>query len=322
MKYSKILSTGSYLPERVVSNDELAQTLDTSDEWITQRTGIKTRHLAAPNQSCADLAFEAAQSALQNGQIDPQTLDLIIVATSTPEHVFPSDATKLQTRLGCRPIPAFDMQAACSGFIYALVTADAFIRSGVYRRVLVVGADMFSGLVDWQDRSTAILFGDGAGAVVLEASDEAGILGSVLYSDGQYKDLLCVPRGHGSPKALSAERSPYIHMQGNAVFKVAVQSLAGLVTELLEKTGLQAEDLDFLVPHQANYRIIDSTAKHLGMSLDKVIITVDQHANTSAASIPLALDYGVRTGKIQRGHKLLLEAFGGGFAWGGCVVQF
>ncbi|MDO4436296.1 MAG: beta-ketoacyl-ACP synthase III [Cardiobacteriaceae bacterium] len=322
MKYSRILSTGSYLPERVVSNDDLAQTLDTSDEWIYTRTGIKTRHIADPSQSCGDLAYLAAESALQQGNIDPKTLDLIIVATSTPEHIFPSDATKLQLRLGCRPIPAFDMQAACSGFIYALVTADAFIRSGVYRRVLVVGADLFSNLVDWNDRATAILFGDGAGAVVLEASDEAGILDSVLYSDGQFKDLLCVPRGHGTPKALWEERSPYIHMQGNSVFKIAVQSLSGLVTELLEKTSLKPEDLDFLVPHQANYRIIKATAEHLGMPLEKVIVTVHQHANTSAASIPLALDYGVRSGKIQRGHRLLLEAFGGGFAWGGCIIKY
>lgn len=319
MKYSKIIGTGHYLPEKALTNQELEQRLDTSDEWIKTRTGISSRHIASAEQSSADLAYLASQEALLNAKIKPTDLDLIIVATSTPEHVFPSDASQLQYRLGCRPIPSFDMQAACSGFIYALVTADQLIRSGAYQRVLVVGCDVFSRILDWSDRNTAVLFGDGAGAVILEASEEAGILGSVLYSDGKQKDLLFAPCGFGST---SNEQNATVKMQGSSVFKHAVQALSGLVNELLEKTQLSPSDIDFLVPHQANLRIITATAEHLNLPMEKVITTVQHHANTSAASVPLALHYGIQSGKIQRGHKLLLEAFGAGFTWGGCIIQY
>lgn len=322
MIYSKIIGTGSYLPEKFLTNQELAQSLDTSDEWIRTRTGIGGRHIAAANESSADLAFNAAQNALQMANISADSLDLIIVATSTAEHVFPSDASQLQYRLGCRLIPAFDMQAACAGFAYAFATADMFIKSGMYRRVLVVGSDMFSSILDWSDRNTAVLFGDGAGAVILEASTTAGVLGSVLYSDGKQRELLYVPCGRGTPQNLRAERSPFIQMQGREVFKVAVTQLARMVTELLEKCAMDAAELDFLIPHQANLRIIEATAKHLGMPIEKVIVTVQEHANTSAASVPLALDFGIRSGKIRSGNKLLLEAFGAGFTWGGSIVQY
>lgn len=322
MIYSKILSTGSYLPERIMTNAELAVKIDTSDEWIRTRTGIKQRHIALPNESSNDLAYKAALSAIEHANIEPATLDLILVATSTPEHIFPGNATQLQTRLGCPPIAAFDIQAVCSGFVFALATADSFIRSGFAKRVLVVGAELFSNIVNWQDRSTAILFGDGAGAVILEADESPGIHGTVLHSDGRYKDLLLVPGGSGSPACEMKSRSHFIHMEGREVFKVAVRSLAKVVDELLPQYNMTTEDIDFLIPHQANLRIIKATAEHLNLSMEKVIVTVDCHANTSAASIPLALDYGIQAGKIQRGHKLLLEAFGGGFTWGGSVITY
>ena len=304
MIYSKILSTGSYLPQRIMTNQEFAERMDTSDEWIRTRTGIEQRHIAAPDESSTDLAFYAARDALERADI------------------FPSNASQLQTRLGCPAIVAFDMQAACSGFVFALATADNFIRAGNSKRALVIGAEVFSNILDWSDRSTAILFGDGAGAVILEAAGEPGIHGSVLHSDGRYKDLLYVPRGSGSPASTLSDRMPFIHMEGREVFKVAVRSLAGLVTELLEQQQMQAEEIDFLIPHQANLRIIKATAEHLNLPLEKAILTVAEHANTSAASIPLALDYGIKNGTIQRGHKLLLEAFGGGFVWGGSIITY
>ena len=322
MIYSKILSTGSYLPQQVMTNHEFAERMDTSDEWIRARTGIEQRHIAAANESSTDLAYYAARDALQAADTEPASIDLIIVATSTPEHLFPSNASQLQMRLGCGNIPAFDIQAACSGFIFALATADNFIRAGSSKRALVIGAEVFSNILDWSDRSTAILFGDGAGAVILEASDTPGIHGSVLHSDGRYKDLLLVPRGSGSPADSLADRLPFIHMEGREVFKVAVRTLSGLVTELLEQQQMLAEDIDFLIPHQANLRIIKATAEHLNLPMEKVILTVVEHANTSAASIPLALDYGIKNGTIQRGHKLLLEAFGGGFVWGGSIITY
>ncbi len=322
MIYSKILSTGSYLPQQVMTNHDFAERMDTSDEWIRTRTGIEQRHIAAANESSTDLAYYAARDALQVANIDPASIDLIIVATSTPEHLFPSNASQLQMRLGCGNIPAFDMQAACSGFVFALATADNFIRAGSSKRALVIGAEVFSNILDWSDRSTAILFGDGAGAVILEASDTPGIHGSVLHSDGRYKDLLLVPRGSGSPADSLADRLPFIHMEGREVFKVAVRTLSGLVGELLEQQHMQAEDIDFLIPHQANLRIIKAMAEHLNLPMEKVILTVAEHANTSAASIPLALDYGIKNGTIQRGHKLLLEAFGGGFVWGGSIITY
>lgn len=322
MIYSKILSTGSYLPQQVMTNHDFAERMDTSDEWIRTRTGIEQRHIAAANESSTDLAYYAARDALQVADINPTSIDLIIVATSTPEHLFPSNASQLQMRLGCGNIPAFDMQAACSGFVFALATADNFIRAGSSKRALVIGAEVFSNILDWSDRSTAILFGDGAGAVILEASDTPGIHGSVLHSDGRYKDLLLVPRGSGSPADSLADRLPFIHMEGREVFKIAVRTLSGLVGELLEQQHMQTEDIDFLIPHQANLRIIKATAEHLNLPMEKVILTVAEHANTSAASIPLALDYGIKNGTIQRGHNLLLEAFGGGFVWGGSIITY
>lgn len=322
MIYSKILSTGSYLPERVMTNSELATKIDTSDEWIRTRTGIEQRHIALSDESSNDLAYKAAFCAIERGNIDPATLDLIIVATSTPEHIFPGNATQLQTRLGCRDIAAFDIQAACSGFIFALATADNFIRSGSVKRALVVGAELFSNIINWKDRGTAILFGDGAGAVIIESGDTPGIHGSVLHSDGRYKDLLLVPCGSGSPANEIRNRLPFIHMEGREVFKVAVRSLAKVVDELLLQHNMTTDNIDFLIPHQANLRIIKATAEHLNLSMEKVIVTVDCHANTSAASIPLALDHGIQTGKIYRGNKLLLEAFGGGFTWGGSIITY
>ncbi|MDO4776372.1 MAG: beta-ketoacyl-ACP synthase III [Cardiobacteriaceae bacterium] len=322
MIYSRISATGSYLPERVIKNDELRQYFDTSDEWIRTRTGIAQRHIAAEHESCADLAFRAASRALETADLQGSDLDLIIVATTTPQHTFPSVASQLQHLLKARSIPAFDIQAVCSGFVYALSIADNFIKSGQCKRALVVGAEIFSNILDWQDRTTAILFGDGAGAVILEASDEPGIYGSILHSDGSQRELLWVPKGPGSAKANRDTLSPHVHMQGREVFKVAVRSLSSLVNELLELCQMRAEDIDFLVPHQANLRIIRSTAEHLNLPMEKVIVTVDRHANTSAASVPLALDDGIRSGKIRRGQTLLLEAFGGGFTWGGCILAY
>lgn len=322
MIYSRISATGSYLPEQVIKNDDLRQYFDTSDEWIRTRTGIEQRHIAAEDESCADLAFQAASRALETAGLQGSDVDLIIVATTTPQHTFPSVASQLQHRLNARSIPAFDIQAVCSGFVYALSIADNFIKSGQCRRALVVGAEIFSNILDWQDRTTAILFGDGAGAVILEASDVPGIYGSILHSDGSQRELLWVPRGPGSAKVNRDTLSPHVHMQGREVFKVAVRSLSSLVNELLELCQMQAEDIDFLVPHQANLRIIRSTAEHLNLPMEKVIVTVDRHANTSAASVPLALDDGIRSGKIHRGQTLLLEAFGGGFTWGGCILTY
>lgn len=322
MIYTRIVSTGSYLPEKVLSNHDLSTMMDTSDEWIQTRTGIIERHIAADNESSTDMCEHAAIAALNASPYQAQDIDLIIVGTSTPEHLFPSNASQLQARLGCRAIPAMDVSAACSGFIFALATANAYIQSGMAKRALVIGADTLSNHVDWQDRNTAVLFGDGAGAVIVEASEQAGIYGFTLHSDGSYRHLLLVEKGAGSPKASLAQRSPHVYMQGREVFKVAVKSLSGLVIELLEQCHMTAQDIDFLVPHQANLRIISATAEHLNLPMDKVIVTVDQHANTSAASVPLALDYGIRTGKIQRGHNLLLEAFGSGFTWGGCILTY
>lgn len=322
MTYTRILGTGSYLPERILTNEELSSSIDTSDEWIRTRTGIEQRHIAAPDESSTDMAEQAARRAMDSAGVSSADLDLIIVATSTPEHVFPSNATQLQARLDCASIPAFDMQAVCSGFVYALSTADKFIKCGGYRHILVVGTELFTNALNWEDRTTAILFGDGAGAVVVGASDEPGIYGSVLHSDGNYKELLWAPQGPGSSANDYATRSRYVQMQGREVFKVAVRSLTSLVGELLDACQFKAEDIDYLVPHQANLRIISATAEHLNMPMDKVIVTINKHANTSAASVPLALDHGIRSGKIQRGHNLLIEAFGGGFTWGGCILTY
>lgn len=319
MTYAKILGTGSYLPANRVSNDDLAQRVDTSDEWISSRTGIKARRLAADDEKTSDLAAAAGRRALEAAGLQPQDIDLIVVATATPDMQFPSTATIVQQKLGISGCPAFDLQAVCAGFIYAITTADAYIRSGMAKRALVIGAEVFSRILDWNDRSTCVLFGDGAGAVVLGASEEPGLIGSKLHADGNYLDLLNVPAqiADGGVTGL-----PFLKMDGQGVFKFAVKQLAAVADEVLAEAGFPAEKLDWIVPHQANRRIIEATAKHLGISMEKVILTVAEHANTSAASVPLALDDGIRSGKIVRGQHLLLEGIGGGFAWGAVLLKY
>jgi len=322
--YSRILGTGSYLPEKRLSNADLAaelaqQGVETSDDWIVERTGIRARHFAADQQGCSDLATEAARQALAAAGLKAQDIDLIVVATSTPDMVFPSVATMVQHKLGAAGCPAFDVQAVCSGFIYALTVSDAMIQSGSAKRALVIGSEIFSRILDFKDRTTCVLFGDGAGAVVLEASDQPGILATDLHADGQYKDILCVP-GHVNRGGILGD--PVLKMDGQAVFKLAVGVLEDTARASLAKAHLTDADIDWLIPHQANIRIMQSTAKKLKMSLDKVVVTVDQHGNTSAASIPLALDTAVRDGRIRRGQTLLLEGVGGGFTWGSVLLRY
>ena len=317
--YAQILGTGSYLPAKRVSNDDLAKRIDTSDEWITTRTGIKARHLAADNEKTSDLAVQAALKALEDAEIPAQEIDLIIVATATPDMQFPATATIVQNKLGIEGCPAFDVQAVCAGFMYAITTANAYIRSGMAKKALVIGADIFSRILDWNDRTTCVLFGDGAGAVVLGASEEAGIIHSKLHANGAHLDLLKVP-AQMSEGAVCG--SPFVTMDGQGVFKFAVKQLAAVADEVITEAGYSADQIDWLVPHQANKRIIESTAKHLGLSMDKVILTVAEHANTSAASSPLALDAGIRDGRIRRGQMLLLEGIGGGFAWGAVLMKY
>ena len=319
MQNAQILGTGSYLPANRVTNDDLAQKIDTSDEWITTRTGIKVRHIAAENEKTSDLAAAAARLALADANISPDEIDLIIVATTTPDMQFPSTATIVQHKLGISGCPAFDVQAVCAGFMYALTTANAYIKSGMATKVLVIGADVFSRILDWNDRATCVLFGDGAGAVVLGASETRGIIGSQLHADGAYLDLLNVP---AQMNAGRIEGEPFVKMDGPGVFKFAVKQLAAVADEVIQQAGLTSNQIDWLVPHQANKRIIDATAKHLGLSMDKVILTVQEHANTSAASIPLALDAGIKDGRIVRGQNVLLEGIGGGFAWGAVLIQY
>lgn len=319
MTYAKILGTGSYLPQKRLSNDDLAKIVDTSDEWITARTGIKFRHIAAENELTSDLAVAAARQALEAAHISVEQIDLIVVATTTPDLQFPATATIVQNKLGCNGCAAFDVQAVCAGFMYALTTANAYIRSGMAKHALVIGADTFSRILDWNDRTTCVLFGDGAGAVVLGASNTAGVLNSRLGADGSQCDLLKVPARMENGAIVG---SPFVQMDGQGVFKYAVKTLAQIGEAVLAEAGLTAEDIDWVVPHQANKRIIDSTAKHLGLPSEKVILTVQEHGNTSAASIPLALDVGVRDGRIKRGDKLLFEGIGGGFAWGAMLVQY
>lgn len=319
MHYAKILGSGSYLPTKRVSNDDLAQFVDTSDEWIQSRTGIQFRHFAAENELTSDLAVIAAQRALEAANLTGDDIDLIIVATATPDMQFPSTATIVQQKLGISGCAAFDVQAVCAGFMYALTTANAYIKSGMAKTVLVIGAETFSHILDWQDRTTCVLFGDGAGAVVLGASDEAGIIHSKLQADGSYLDLLKVPAHMAGGQICG---NPYVEMDGPGVFKFAVKTLAKVAEDVLAEAGYEAKQVDWIVPHQANKRIIDSTVKHLGLSMDKVIVTVQDHGNTSAASIPLALDVGIRSGNIQRGQTLLLEGIGGGFAWGAVLVKY
>ena len=321
--YSRITGTGSYLPPRRVSNANLvaelaAQGVETSDDWIVERTGIRARHFAAPDVCSSDLGLEAARNALQAAGVEAKDIDLIIVATSTPDMVFPSTACILQNKLGANGGAAFDVQAVCSGFIYALTIADAMIRTGTASKALVIGAEVFSRILDFKDRTTCVLFGDGAGAVVLEASDRPGILASDLHADGKHVGILCVP-GHVSGGKVLGD--PVLKMDGQAVFKLAVGVLDKAARATLEKAGKTAADLDWLIPHQANIRIMQSTARKLKLPMDKVIVTVDQHGNTSAASIPMALDAGVRDGRVKPGQLLLLEGVGGGFTWGAVLLQ-
>jgi len=321
--YSRITGTGSYLPPRKLTNADLvaelaAQGVETSDDWIVERTGIRARHFAAPEMCSSDLGLEAARHALQAAKLNPEDIDLIIVATSTPDMVFPSTACILQNKLGANGCAAFDVQAVCSGFIYALTVADAMIKTGAAKKALVIGAEVFSRILDFKDRTTCVLFGDGAGAVVLEASSTPGILASDLHADGKHVGILCVP-GHVSGGQVLGE--PLLKMDGQAVFKLAVGLLDQAARNTLAKAGKVAEDVDWLVPHQANIRIMQSTARKLKLSMDKVIVTVDQHGNTSAASIPLALDTAVRSGKIKPGELLMLEGVGGGFTWGAVLLN-
>jgi len=316
--YSRIVGTGSYLPVNVVSNDELARRVDTSDEWIRARTGIRQRHLADPAQKSSDLAYEAALQALAAAGTTAADLDLIIVATSTPDFIFPSTACVLQARLGSKRCPAFDVQAVCSGFVYALDIADKFIRSGMYKRALVVGAEVFSRILDWEDRGTCVLFGDGAGAVVLAAAATPGVRASVLHADGSHAGILSTP---GNVCGGKVTGDPFLRMDGQAVFKLAVRVLDEVARETLALCEMKPTDVDWLIPHQANVRILDATARKLGIAAEKVIVTVDSHANTSAASVPLALDVAVRDGRIKPGHKVLLEGVGGGFTWGAALVE-
>ena len=322
--YSRIVGTGGHLPEKVLSNRDLEKMVDTSDQWIRERTGIIKRHIAAEDETTCDLAEQASLKALEAAGLEAQELDLIIVATTTPDKIFPSTACLLQQRLGNRGCAAFDIQAVCTGFIYALGVADKFIRSGSVRNALVVGAETLSRIVDWTDRGTCILFGDGAGAVVLQASEEPGILSSHLHADGAYEELLHVPGGisRGFELELESGDPHYMQMKGNEVFKMAVNTLGRIVDETLAANDLKKSDIDWLVPHQANIRIIKATARKLGMSMDNVVVTVDEHGNTSAASVPLALDTAVRDRRIQRGETLLLEAFGGGFTWGSVLLRY
>ncbi|EGV36555.1 beta-ketoacyl-ACP synthase III [Neisseria weaveri] len=319
MRYAKILGTGSYLPTNRVSNDELAKRVDTSDEWITTRTGIKFRHIADEQEKTSDLAVAAARKALEAADVKPEEIDLIVLATATPDMQFPSTATIVQNKLGISGCPAFDVAAVCAGFMYALNTAHAYIKSGMAQKVLVIGAEVFSRILDWNDRTTCVLFGDGAGAVVLGASEEPGIIAGKLQADGNYLPLLQVPAQMADGQVCG---TPFVKMDGPGVFKFAVKTLAKVAEDVLTEAGMPADQVDWIVPHQANKRIIEATAKHLGLGMDKVILTVDEHANTSAASIPLALDAGIRDGRIKRGQNLLLEGIGGGFAWGAVLVRY
>jgi 3-oxoacyl-[acyl-carrier-protein] synthase-3 len=317
--YSRITGTGSYLPEKVLTNRDLEQIVDTSDEWIYSRTGIRQRHIAADHENTSDLALVASRRALEASGLAPQDIDLLIVATTTADMVFPSTACLLQAKLGIGNCPAFDMQAVCSGFVYALSTADQLLKSGQYRNALIIGAEVYSRILDWKDRATCVLFGDGAGAVVLSRSEQPGILASRLHADGRYANILSVP---GSVSGGNVSGRPLLQMEGNAVFKLAVKVLGEVAHETLSAAGLAKSELDWLIPHQANIRIIQATAKKLGLSMERVIATVDRHANTSAASVPLALDEAVRDGRIRSGQHVLLEGVGGGFTWGAVLLRW
>lgn len=322
MIYARIAGTGSFLPGLPISNDDLAaRGIETSDDWIADRTGIRFRHFAAEDVGSSELAFEASRRAIEAAGTDPNAIDLVIVATSTPDFIFPSTASLLQDKLGIRNGGAvFDLQAVCTGFVYALATAEKFIRSGSHHCALVVGAEVFSRILDWSDRGTCVLFGDGAGAVVLTASEQpGGILSSVLHADGRYNKILSVP---GQVCGGRVTGSPFLQMDGQAVFKFAVKVLGDVAVEAAEMAGIRTADIDWVIPHQANIRILQATARRIGMPMDKMIVTVDRHGNTSAASVPLALDSAVRDGRIRPGHKVLLEGVGGGFTWGAVLLEF
>ncbi|WP_455217743.1 beta-ketoacyl-ACP synthase III [Kaarinaea lacus] len=322
MTFSRITGTGGYLPEKVLTNHDLEKMVDTSDQWITERTGIKKRHIAADNETTCDLAEKASRDAMEAAGVGPGDIDLIVFATTTPDRVFPSTACLLQERLDIHGCAAFDVQAVCTGFVYALGVADKFIRSGSHKCALVVGAETLSRIIDWTDRNTCVLFGDGAGAVVLTASDEPGILSTHLHADGEYKNLLSTTGGISEGYPNDADGTAYITMQGNEVFKMAVNTLGRIVDETLFANNMEKSDIDWLVPHQANIRIINATARKLKLSTDHVVVTVQEHGNTSAASVPLALNEAVRDNRIQRGETILLEAFGGGFTWGSALLRY
>lgn len=322
MSFARIAGTGGYLPDKILTNGDLERMVDTSDQWITERTGIKERHIAADHETTCDLAEIAARRAMEAAGVEAGDIDLVIVATTTPDRVFPSTACLLQDRLDIHGCAAFDVQAVCTGFVYALGIADKFIRTGAARCALVVGAETLSRIVDWTDRSTCVLFGDGAGAVVLQAADEPGIFSTHLHADGKYENLLTVDGGISEGYARTRDGQAYMRMQGNEVFKMAVNTLGRIVDETLHANKMKKSDITWLVPHQANTRIIAATARKLKMSMDHVVLTVDKHGNTSAASVPLALDVAVRDGRIARGDTLLLEAFGGGFTWGSALVKY
>jgi 3-oxoacyl-[acyl-carrier-protein] synthase-3 len=320
--YSRISGTGRYLPERILTNKELEKIVDTTDEWIRARTGIERRHIAADDQTTVDLAEGAARKAMEAAGVGPGEIDFLVVGTTTPDVVFPNVGCLLQERLGIGGFAAFSVEAACSGFIYALSIADKFICSGEAKRALVVGAETLSRMTDWTDRSTCVIFGDGAGAVVLEPSSDQGVISTHLRADGQYKDLLYHPYGTSKQQKPGDKEGPFIHMKGNEVFKVAVKRLESIVDETMSANNLERGAIDWLIPHQANLRIIQLTAKRLGMPMEKVILTLQDHGNTSAASVPMALDVAVRDGRVKRGDLLLLEAFGGGFTWGSALIRY
>lgn len=320
-RYSRVIGTGGYLPEEVLTNEQISQTVDTSDSWIYERTGIKSRRIAGPNETASSMAEIAARQAIEAAQIDPEEIDLIIVATGTPDRIYPSTGCLLQQRLAIKNCVAFDVQAACSGSIFALSIADQYIKTGAARYVLVIGTEICSRVVDWSDRTTCILFGDGAGAILLGASDETGIISTHIHSDGEYEDLLYCP----NPQAATddnKDESGYISMRGNEVFKVAVNTLGRIVDETLEANNLDKSEIDWLVPHQANIRIIAATAKKLKMSMDQVVVTLENQGNTSSASVLLAFNEAVRDGRIKRGQVVLLEAFGAGFTWGSALIKY
>ena len=316
--YSRIVGTGKYLPERILTNAELERMVETTDEWIRSRTGIELRHIAADNEFTSDLAYKAGLAALQSAGLTPNDIDLVLVGTTTPDLIFPNVACLVQDKLGIKSCPAFSVEAACSGFLYGLVVADQFLRLGQAKRALVIGAETMSRIIDWTDRETCVLFGDGAGAVILEASDTPGILYSTLGADGRYRDLLYASSG----VSLRQREGAALRMKGNEVFKVAVKTLENLVDDVVEKNNLEKGQIDWLIPHQANIRIISATAKRLELPMERVILTVREHGNTSAASVPMALDTAIRDGRIKRGDLLLLEAFGGGFTWGASLIRY